>query len=497
MVACSGSQWLVADDRRNERIAELERENAELKRENAELHERIARLEAQLRKLTGMADPEGDRQRRKLKAGKPRGAAPEREGTGRKPGGQPGHPKHERPQVPPEQVAERHDCVPDRCEKCSTRLRGRDPHPLPHQVFHLPQILPWVVEYLLHALRCWRCGHVTHGRLPSGVPKGAFAPSVTAAVALLMGAYRMSKRDVQSLMLTFFQLPMSLGAVVGCQKTASNALAKPFDEAAQYACKQRTKYVDETSWRQGRRWVWLWTLATASVVIFKIQMRRNTAAARSLLGRIRGFIVTDRAGAYNWWTLWLRQVCWSHLTRDFAKIAERGGESAEIGHELVALRDLMFHWWHRVRDGTMKRETFQRKLAGSDGLKARMHALLERGQKCWHPKTARTCAKMLQVFPAFWTFAEHRGIEPTNNEAERRLRPGVMYRRVSLGTKSEHGSRFVERMLTVVATLRRQKRDVLAFLREACEAQLTGSQFPSLLPTPSTGNQTRKLRPAA
>lgn len=480
----------MAQDWRDERIAELERENAEL-------HERVARLEAQLRKLTGMADPERDRARRKLKAGEKRGADPKREGTGRKPGGQPGHPKHERPEVPPEQVSERHDCIPDRCEKCSAGLRGRDPSPLRHQVFHLPEILPRVIEYLLHALRCWRCGHVTRAGLPHGVPNGAFGASVTAAVALLMGAYRMSKRDVQSLMLTFFKLPMSLGAVVGCQKIASNALAKPVDEAVQYACRQRTKYVDETSWRQGRRWVWLWTLTTASVVVFKIQLRRNAAAARSLLHRIRGFIVTDRAGAYNWWTLWLRQVCWAHLTRDFAKIAERGAESATIGNELIALSDLLFQWWHRVRDGTLKRETFQRKLAGSDGLKAKVHALLQRGTQCAHPKTARTCAKMLQVFPAFWTFADHTGIEPTNNDAERSLRPGVMYRRVSLGTKSEQGSRFVERIHTVVATLRRQGRDVLGFLREACEAQLTGSQFPSLLPTRTTRDQTGQLRQVA
>jgi transposase IS66 family protein len=101
---------------------------------------------------------------------------------------------------------------------------------------------------------------------------------------------------------------------------------------------------------------------------------------------------------------------------------------------VVFARMILLLWWHRVRDGTMKRETFRRKLEGSEGLKAKVRALLERGEHCWHPKTARTCAKMLQVFPAFWTFAEHSGIEPTNNEAERRIRPGVMYRRVSLGT---------------------------------------------------------------
>lgn len=477
----------------------LERENAELRTDNEALRqqvtdqdERIARLEAQLRKLTGSSDPQREAERRKMKAGPSRPATP----SGRKPGGQPGHPRHERPEVPPDQVGERQDCVPKRCEKCSSRLWGRDRNPQRHQVFHLPEIKPWVIEYLLHALSCWRCGHVTRASLPAGVPRGAFGASVVAVASLLMGAYRVSKRDVQQLMLDLFAMPMSLGAVVGCQKLASDAVAQPVQQAEDHAVRQRVKHADETSWREKRHWVWLWTLATKTVVVFKIQKRRTADAARRLLRRARGILVTDRAGAYLWWTPWLRQVCWAHLLRDFGKIAARGGDSARIGRELMALTELMFQWWHRVRDGTMKRSTFQRKLAGADGLKAKVHALLLEGSNGRQLKTARTCAKMLQAWPAFWTFAEHLGVEPTNNDAERALRRGVLWRNTSLGTQSEAGSRFVERMLTVNATLRRQQRNVLAFLREAVEAHLAGSQSPSLLPIAEPHHHAVRLRPA-
>ena len=106
--------------------------------------------------------------------------------------------------------------------------------------------------------------------------------------------------------------------------------------------------------------------------------------------------------------------------------------------------------------------------------------------------TARTCAKIRKVFPTLWLFVEREGVEPTNNAAERALRHAVLWRKISGGTHSELGSRFVERILTVVATLRQQDRNVLAFLRSACDAQLNGSRSPSLLPTSGLTHQLQK-----
>lgn len=471
----------MSQDGRDERIAELETENAELRARVEQLTRRLLEVEALLRRLTGKNDP---RQKEKQPERPTKGKD---ENVKRRAGAQPGHPKHERPLAPPEQVDERHDCVPHQCAHCAATLLGRDVDPLRHQVFHLPEVRPRIVEYLLHALVCWRCGRVTRAELPAGVPRGAFGPSVVAAVALLMGAYRLGKRSAQMLMRDFFGLTMSLGAVVDCQNQASDALHAPYDEAAEHARKQKLKYADETSWRQKKQWVWLWTVATSAVVVFKIQTRRSAEAARKFLGKAVGILITDRGGMYEWWTLWARQVCWAHLVRDFAKIAARGGESAPIGSGLLDLGDELFRYFHRVRDGTLKRETFRRyMLVGGASVQARVRALLEQGIRCAQPRTARTCQKLLAVFPAMWTFVETPGLEPTNNEAERSLRHGVIWRKLSHGTQSDAGSRFVERILTAVATLRKQERDVLAFLRDACEARLTHSAPPSLLPDSSS-----------
>ena len=108
--------------------------------------------------------------------------------------------------------------------------------------------------------------------------------------------------------------------------------------------------------------------------------------------------------------------------------------------------------------------------------------LLEAGSTCGVPKTAGMCREILTLRQALWTFVHLAGVEPTNNTAERAIRPGVLWRKGSFGTHSAQGSRFVESMMTVVATLQQQQRNVLEYLTTACEAALHGTPAPSLLP---------------
>jgi transposase len=140
----------------------------------------------------------------------------------------------------------------------------------------------------------------------------------------------------------------------------------------------------------------------------------------------------------------------------------------------------MFTWWHRVREGTRKRSTFRSYMSP---LRHEVERLLAVGSRCGMRKTAGTCRDILKRREALWTFVQVAGVEPTNNAAERSIRPGVLWRKGSVGTQSEAGARFVESMLTVVSTLKQQQRNVLAYLTAACEAALRGKAAPSLLPT--------------
>jgi transposase len=219
---------------------------------------------------------------------------------------------------------------------------------------------------------------------------------------------------------------------------------------------------------------------TSWVTVFVVRMSRGGHIARELLGEtFAGILVTDRYSAYNWYPVRWRQVCWAHLLRDFEAMRGRGGRSEEIGGALLAQAHQMFTWWHRVREGTLTRATFRSYMSP---LRREMERLLEAGSRCGVPKTEGTCRDILKRREALWTFVQVEGVEPTNNAAERSLRPGVLWRKGSFGTQSEGGSRFVENMMTVVTTLRQQKRSVLAYLIAACEAALRGEAAPSLLP---------------
>jgi transposase len=174
-----------------------------------------------------------------------------------------------------------------------------------------------------------------------------------------------------------------------------------------------------------------------------------------------------------------------HLRRDMQAMIDRGGDGAEVGRRLLWQSDKLFEAWHKARDGTIRRSTFLQTVAW---LRPMVRSSLERGAACACPKTATTCAELLRLWECLWPFTRVEGVEPTNNAAERALRHAVIWRRTGGGTDSEAGSRFVERMLSVVATCRRQKRDVLEYLIACGNARLVGAPIPSLLPAAARGD---------
>ena len=162
------------------------------------------------------------------------------------------------------------------------------------------------------------------------------------------------------------------------------------------------------------------------------------------------------------------------------------GDSAALGEALLAQARQMFTWWHRVREGTLQRSTFRSYMSP---LRREVERLLEAGSRSGIPKTAGTCQDILKRREALWTFVQVAGVEPTNNAAERALRPGVLWRKGSFGTQSAAGSRFVESMMTVVTTLKQQQRNVWEYLTTACDAALRGDTAPSLLPVSDQQSQ--------
>jgi len=404
--------------------------------------------------------------------------------SGRAPGGQPGHPGHSRPALPPQRVDQFVDLKPTHCGRCHRRLKdGEDPNPLCRQVTELPEPHATTTEFRRHRLWCDHCRDRTLAALPLDVPEGAFGPRLQAVLAYLSGQAHLSKRQIEEVVSDLFGVTISLGAVVSAQQKVSEAVAPVVEEAKAYVQEQPVVHADETGWREGpredgtpgRKRAWLWVAVTQWVTVFLIHARRGAEGARALLGRFAGYLVSDRWNGYNGWPLRRRQVCWAHLIRDFVGFSERGGTAGRIGRDLLHQVTHMFEIWHRARDQTWKRSTLTVRMRP---IRREVRRRLEEGTRCGLGKVERSCEKMLSVFPAFWTFVRIEGVEPTNNTAERAIRPAVLYRKGCFGTNSAEGSRFVERMLTVVATLRQQGRNVLEFLTAAC-----AGTAPSLLPS--------------
>jgi len=439
------------------------------------LARRVAALEARLAQTsqTSSRPPSSD------PPGTPR---PRRPPSGRRPGGQPGHPGRHRPLLPVAQVEAVVPVTPARCGRCGARVHGADPTPHRHQVIEVPPVRPVVTEYQLHTLRC-RCGATTRAALPPGVPAGAFGPRLQALVAVCTGVYHLSRRTTAGLLHDLFGVDLALGSVTTCEQATSQALADPVAAAHAFVQQQPVAHVDETGWREGRRRAWLWVAATATVTVFLVHARRGAVAAQALLGAFVGVLTSDRWTAYTRWPLRDRQLCWAHLRRHFAAFAEMPGAAGQRGRALLAETDQLFAWWHRVRDGTLARSSFRVYVSP---LRQRVEALLWLGSRCPPAPTAATCREILALAPALWTFVRVAGVEPTNNAAERALRPGVLWRKGSFGSHSPTGSRFTERILTVAATLKQQRRNVVDYVTLACAAALRGDPAPSLLPATAT-----------
>lgn len=455
-------------------IDRQEREIAQLRASNAALQARVDHLEEKLKTDSSnsskppSSDPPSSPKKKRKKKGK------------RKRGGQPGHEGSSRELLPSEQVDEFVECKPDeRCE-CGGLVRPGEESPQRHQVLELPEIAVFVSEYLLYCGVCSKCGKVHRGRLPEGVPGGMLGPRAMAAIAVLSGKYHLSKRSIEEVLSDLFGLDACLGTISNTEARVSDALEDPVEEAREYVQGQDVVHADETGHKVAGRKAWMWVAVTSLVSVFMIRFSRGQKVAKELLGEaFGGFLVSDRWGGYNWVKTTQRALCWAHLTRDFTKISERGDKSGKLGDKLLDYVQKMFHLWHLFVDGTLSRSELQMKMAP---FRREVESLLEEGQSCGHAKTERMCKKILGVKEALWTFVDVPGVEPTNNVAERTIRPYVLWRKSSFGTQSERGNLFVERMMTVSATCKQQEINVIDYVTEAIRAQLFSEPAPSLLP---------------
>ena len=460
------------------RTAELE---AELGARTAEFEERVAKLEEQLAKALALLGQNSGNSNKPPSSDPPNAKQAKKKKKGRRRGGQKGHRGSRRELLPPEQIDEVIDLFPAECESCWKPLpQVPDEFARRYQLTDLKPLAVHTTEWRRHAVVCPNCEYRTRAKYdPEVIPRLSFGPRLMAVVALLTGVYHLSRRQTVRLLRELLGVRISLGSVSAIERRVSEAVEPAVDEAMESARDAAVKHADGTSWIRSGTLLSLWVVATTAVTVFKVLPNGQKATLRDeLFGRVRGILVSDRATALKFWAMHRRQVCWAHLVRKFVSYSERDGPAGELGKELLEYTSLLFEYWSLFRQGQLSRETLVQRMAP---VRLQIEALLQRLIHAEVLGVSGSCADMLEHREALWTFVEQKGVEPTNNHAERELRGLVMWRRRSFGSQSERGTHFAARMMTVAHTARKQGREVLEFLAACCAPRPEGAAAPSLL----------------
>ena len=454
-----------------------------------QLEDRLRRLEEQARQDSRTSskppsqDPPKTRQQRRAQARAKAKELLRREGAQRTAGAQPGHQGAGRGLAPEDQLDEIVDHYPDACRGCGREFALDECTPGArfgrHQVSELPPISVFVVEHRTHRLRCPQCRARTAAELPDGIGGSAFGPNLQAAVVTLTARHRISRRGMAELARELFGLGLSPGAVDAICQRAGDALAGPHARLREWVLDQRAVHVDETGWRTAGDSRALWTATSAGAAIFKIAEHCDREQFDVLIGAYPGIIVSDRWPGYEHLDPHQRQVCWSHLQRDFRRHSEGLAEQQTFGQQGLELSGRVFTAWRAYQHDHHDPQRLQ---ADVEPIQAQLRQLLEHGgRKSPRSRHHRRFANnLIKVWPALWTFVSVEGVEPTNNPAERALRGPVIHRKLSHGTRSDDGERFAERVLSAAATCRLQDRSLFAYLRELIAARNRGHPLPTL-----------------
>jgi transposase len=396
--------------------------------------------------------------------------------TGRKQGAQSGHIGHRRSLYPLEKVKKVHDLKPVACSNCQSHVFDQEAVSIEiRQVIELPEAPPEVTQYNINTCRCSSCGKHVKADIPAEAQYG-FGPRLMGFITSLTGEFRLSKRQVTALM-GKIGIKICSGSVCKIHERASEILDKPYEEIKKHTLQQGHLNADESSWKTLAQKRWLWIGHGKDSVFFKIKASRSAQAFREVFGTFKGGLTTDRYNAYNSHE-GKRQLCWSHTDRDFEKIAERSGFDKVIGETLLGCKTKIFDLWHQFKDDRIERKELIKNIEA--GPKEDLKVILKVGalHRDCRNKTKATCIDFLQRFDMLWIFVYKDGVEPTNNAAERGLRHGVIWRKLSHGSQSEAGERFVERVMTVAATLKLRAANTLEYFTICFRELIHGGQSP-------------------
>ena len=403
----------------------------------------------------------------------------------RKRGGQIGHKGKKRALLPEGEMDHIQNIYPQTCEECGKILTLQPfaelSRPLRHQVFDLPEIHPLKTEYRCFELPC-SCGHVNRAALPREVAESNFGPGVHAAVAYLASVHRGTRRGIAEIMSAVFNLDISLGAICRILDRVSEACAPETEHIRESIAGSLALNIDETGWKTAGNSGWLWVFVSSVAVFFRVASSRASKVLQSVLGEsFSGVITSDDHSAYNkYHKSGVRQLCWAHLIRKLKALKDgrASPDAYQFARHMLKEAGTLFSYWHAFKEAGCTREELWQ---ASALIRGRMKSSCLRYRDSSDKDVRTRAAGFLKNWDILFTFLRIEGIEPTNNAAERAIRPAVQWRKICFGNQSCDGERFTERILTVTRTCQMRQKNSFQFLTHLMTAFLRQESLPSLI----------------
>lgn len=366
---------------------------------------------------------------------------------------------------PAEKVDQHIQCTQAHCPHCGSSFLQLSGQCEVLQQAELPQVKALITEYELLKYACLGCGKNSTASLPEGVPDSAFGPKLMGLMALLTGLFHLSKREAIELIKELYGIDMGVGSVPNIEERVAKALDPIYHRIHTFVLGGKLcNHFDETGWRDSGKRHFVWLASCEQAAFYRIDRGRSREAFQKLVGKEAKDLkaVTDRYAVYA--SIGVHQYCLAHLIRDFKGYAERDGPDREIGEALVKELSRVCHIHGKYREGKISWGQRNRHLGHR---KRKVEAWLEEGMANGSEALYGLSETLLEDFDKLWTFTRERGMEPTNNLAERDLRKLVIWRKKSYGTRSLRGQNFVERITTVGQTIKKQGKGVLKIIQEA------------------------------
>jgi len=387
-----------------------------------------------------------------------------------------------RPLFPKDRVDKTIKCCHEQCPCCgSESLAVTGVLDVLHQI-ELPEVRAIVTEYILQKTRCNSCDHTSFPNLPNGVPYSAFGPKLMGLVSTLTGAFHLAKREAIQLIKDLYDIDISVGSIPNIEERVSKALDPTYQEIHDFVLESHfTKHFDETTWRdQGKRH-YVWIASCDKAAFYMIDRYRNNLAFQKLIKnknlQDKG-TVSDRYAVYKGLGKH-HQYCLAHLIRDFKGYGERDGPDKKVGKALEKILAKACSVHRKYKRGKITLAQRNRRLAFA---RKKAEFWLYEGLANGSGKLSGLCNRLLDEFDKLWTFAKHLHIDPTNNMGERDLRKMVIWRKKSYGTRSSRGKRFVERITTIIQTLRKKKKNALKYIQQSLISFYQGEKAPQICP---------------